>query len=361
MKARNVIIVLAMALWIVSCGDEPDETGSVTYRSDRAEEIFSVEAVTMDYDKLIRSVTGSGVIGGREEVWVTSRAEGLIQEVFVSPGDFIEEGDVLLTLEDQLAYWDMKRAEQQFRSSDFEYQGVKRTFDSGAVSEIEYNRSYAAWFAAKSAYEAALRAYEDRTITAPLSGQVSRMDTSLTPGNLMRRGTSLLKIINTEQFIMTISLGQREVGLIHPGSSAEIRIDLAEGVSLGKGSVLDISGGSDGDTGAFPVRIVWPNQWDGKVKPGMTARVILETDNLSPQLIIPWESIVEREGKQWVFIARDDGGVIRAEPVEVILGKRLGNRVEVTEGLSKGDLLVLTGLSGLFPGAALNVTILDNL
>ncbi len=356
--ARILAAALVLIFGFSSCGGEnPDEVASASYKGDGSEEPRPVEALRLVPGKLISRVSGSGVIMGREEAWITSETQGTVTEVFVSPGDFVVKGDPLLRVDDTLAYWDMKRAEQQFKTSDFEYRGKKNSFESGAVSEIEYNRSYASWYTSRAAYEAAVRAYENCTLRAPLAGHVSRMDTTLTPGNFLRQGTAVMKIINTDEFILNIALGQGEVGLISPDAPADVFIDLTDRNLSGKGSVLDISAGSDGETGSFPVRVVWKNTWDGLVKPGMTARVDVETPNTGESIIIPFDSIIEREGKQWVFLAQEEEGFLRARPREVIPGPRLGNRIIISEGLGEGEILITSGLTSLYPGAPVKLSV----
>ncbi|MDC7223302.1 MAG: efflux RND transporter periplasmic adaptor subunit [Spirochaetales bacterium] len=359
MKGLHAILLLIIPLGLmvlVSCRPETESVSGASVVEERGNTPLSVETVPLEYGKLIDRVTGSGVIRGRREGWSIARTEGTITEVFVSPGDYVRTGDPLLKVDDSLAYWEMKRAEQQFKTADFEYRGIKDSFEKGALSELEYNRASSAWYSSRSAFEQATKAYEECTLRAPLSGYVSQMDTTLTAGNLLTRGTVLLKVINTEEFLLTLSLGQREVGMVHPGSEADIFIELAEGTLQSKGEVLDISAGSDGDLGSFPLRVHWPNEWNGRVKPGMTARVEIRTDRAEESLIIPYGSMVERQEKLWVFLAVEENGSYRAEAREVTPGNRLGSRIEIEEGLEEGDILITSALTALYPGANLSLS-----
>ena len=93
------------------------------------------------------------------------------------------------------------------------------------------------------------------------------MDTSLTRGNYLNRNTKVLKVINREKYILEIFPGQRDIGLINTDSPVSVYIDLADRTLENRGSVLDISGGSDESTGSFPVRIVWENTWGDDSSP----------------------------------------------------------------------------------------------
>jgi membrane fusion protein, multidrug efflux system len=347
---------LVLISLLFSCEKEVDEVGSASYPTGGDTQVIPVEGRLLEYGKLISQVEGSGIVRGREEVWSTSETGGTVTEVLVSPGDYLEEGSPLLTTDDTLAYWDMKRAEQQLKASQFEYEGTKNSFETGAVSELEYNRAYTNWYNSKSSYESALKVYNNSTPRAPISGYVSQMNTSLTPGYLLQPGTPLLKIINTEEFMITLYVGQREVGLIHPGSPGVIYIELADQLLQFKGTLLDISAGSDDNTGNFPVRVIWQGGDDSPVKSGMNGRISLETEGEATTLIVPFDSLVEREGKQWVFLAQKEGEGYRAVVREVTQGRRMGNRIEITTGLEAGEILILTGLNTLYPGAEVKLT-----
>jgi len=349
-----LLLILAVLL---SCSENSaDVLGSASYRGDGTEDPLAVEARKLTTGKLISRVTGAGVVQGREEVWITSETQGTIREILVAPGSEVNSGDPLIRVDDTLAYWEMKRAEQQFKTADFEYRGKKSSFESGAVSEIEYNRSYSTWFSSRSAFEAAAEAYENCTLRSPVAGHVSRMDTTLRPGGYLRSGAAVMKIVNTDEFLMTISLGQGEVGLITPESPADIVVELADRSLRGQGIVMDISAGSDEETGSFPVRIAWKNEWDGLVKPGMTARAEVETVRGEEGIIIPYDCLLEREGKKWVYLALEEEGALRARPREVVPGTRMGNRIRVDGGLEAGDILITSGLTSLYPGAPVKLT-----
>ena len=352
-------LLLTATMLILSCRDDPDQVTGTSYQRDGTEKPRPVEAIELSYGRLINRVSGSGVIMGKDEVWSTAETQGIILEVYVSPGDSVSRGDPLLKVDDTLAFWEMKRAEQQLKTADFEYRGKKNSFESGAVSEVEYNRSYASWYTSRSAYETAVKAYENCTLRAPISGRVSRMDTTLTPGNLLNRGTAVLKIINTEEFLLNIALGQREVGLVNPGSPADVYIELAERTLRAAGTVMDISAGSDGETGSFPVRVSWKNEWGTLVRPGMTARVEIKAVEGEMGIIIPYDSILERDGKEWVFLAQTEEGVLKSYPREIVPGNRLGNRIRIDEGLEEGDSLITSALTSLYPGAPVELTYLE--
>ena len=368
MKKIIMFVIAASLIMIASscrADKSEDSVSSASWVAGEDNPVVSVEALTVSRGKLVSTVSGSGVIKGASEAWSISESDGIIEDVFVSPGSYVKEGEIILKVEDDLAYWDMTRAEKQYEMSTLEYKGTKNSFENGGTTEIEYKRVLAEWHNQRLIFEQAKKAYEDCTLKAPISGYVSLMDISLSRGNYLNRNTRVLKLINRDEFVMEIFPGQREIGLISKDSPVSVYVDLADRTLEHKGSILDISGGSDESTGSFPVRILWENVWSGAVLPGMTARVELETNGAVEGILIPFDKVIEREGDLWVFLsvesqesqeaAREDGVALARK---VRLGARLGNRVIIEEGLSEGDVLISSGFASLSPGKKVNLTLL---
>jgi len=90
------------------------------------------------------------------------------------------------------------------------------------------------------------------------------------------------------------------------------------------------------------VRVVVPNS-EGLLRAGMFARVHLHEDE-EPVLMIPAEAVLEDDGREFVFVPADPPYFVRRP---VTTGRELDQWVEVTRGLSDGDLVVSRGAFAL--------------
>jgi multidrug efflux pump subunit AcrA (membrane-fusion protein) len=98
---------------------------------------------------------------------------------------------------------------------------------------------------------------------------------------------------------------------------------------------------------AFAIEAAVPNL-DGVLKPGTFARVRLVTDRVDKTIAIPVTAVQTRYGRAVVFVVRD--GTLAV--AEVKLGDRLGQRVEILDGLTAGAVIVADGVEGLSAGQA---------
>ena len=90
---------------------------------------------------------------------------------------------------------------------------------------------------------------------------------------------------------------------------------------------------------------------DRALKPGMFLTVALEKTR-DKVLLVPEESLVPREGRQFVFLAKDGKAVER----EVTLGGRVPGLAEVTSGLTPGDVVITEGTQRVRDGVPVQYT-----
>jgi multidrug efflux pump subunit AcrA (membrane-fusion protein) len=79
----------------------------------------------------------------------------------------------------------------------------------------------------------------------------------------------------------------------------------------------------------------------------MTARVRITTATIPDAILIPQSTVLYRSDRNEVFVAGSGNRAIRRQ---VVLGRSSGDKIEITEGLSAGDQLIVTGGQFLKPG-----------
>jgi membrane fusion protein (multidrug efflux system) len=93
------------------------------------------------------------------------------------------------------------------------------------------------------------------------------------------------------------------------------------------------------------VRAVVPNG-DGAIKPGMFLTVDLSKER-RPALMVPEQALVPEQARQFIYVVSNNA--VRKR--EVRLGRREPGYVEITQGLSRGDHVVIEGTLKLRDGS----------
>src|SRR5262249_4209964 len=137
-----------------------------------------------------------------------------------------------------------------------------------------------------------------------------------------------------------------------------IKVDQAVGVSVDAypdkaitGKVSRITPAGNTATRAFPFEALVPNA-ERLLKPGTFARVHIETARIDEVMTIAYAAIQYRYGVNRVFVVAGDKVAAR----ELKVGERIGERIEVTDGIKAGDQIAVTDVETLTDGTKVKVS-----
>ena len=330
-----------------SCsGKNEDAVSAVSEWRIKEKTPVAVETVKVKEEPFFRGIESSGIVEGIREADVISETAGIIKQVFFEIGRYVEKGDLLLTVENSLAASSLDYARQEYRTAQLEFEAVEKSFNNGGTSLVAYNQSKTKRDGARLRVDQARETFENTELRAPFSGFVSSRSSAITAGSYLSRGVSVTHIVDTTSFQVRLSLGEGEVSRVTPGEDAAVFINVLPDLSI-PAEVITVSPGSIRSSGSFPVVVQWKNRLDSRIKSGMSSRVILlPGEGRQKELVIPLSAVVYRDGESYIFRVRNGA----AEAVEVEIGRPLGDRVSVHEGLSPGDQLITSGLFNLAPG-----------
>lgn len=182
--------------------------------------------------------------------------------------------------------------------------------------------------------------YEPAEVKTPIAGVVAK--TFLDMGAVISPQVPIAQIVTMNQVKALVNVVEKDIGGVRIGQPALIWVDAYE--ESFRGTVTDISPVVNPQLRSAEVEITVPNAGK-RLKPGMFARAQIVSGR-KVSLTIPAASVVRREGKAYAFSAA--GG--RVQQREIVLGQDLGERTEVTSGLSQGELVVTAGAYGLKDG-----------
>ena len=190
--------------------------------------------------------------------------------------------------------------------------------------------------------QAALRnaqiAVADTTIEAPFDAiVVSRI---LDPGAYVTPATStpILQIADLDQIDVLVNVTEVQMASLRVGAPVQIQVDAYPDRTF-QGRVSRIAGGIDPMTRTVEAEIDIPNPGH-LLRPGMYATVSLAAGEDTNVLVIPLASLVTVGDQHAVWVVTDN--VAHQRPVAV--GRAVGDEIEVTGGLSDGDLIVARGV-----------------
>src|SRR5436190_19028536 len=143
-----------------------------------------------------------------------------------------------------------------------------------------------------------------------------------------------MRIVRLQPLKLTAEVPERFAPWIETGREMAVRVD-AFPKEVFTGRIVRIAPAVNLKSRAFAIEGEIPNS-DGKLKPGTFARVQITTDRVERAVTIPALAVQSRYGTNRVFVVENG----QALGKEVVLGDRLGDRVEVSKGLEAGTKIV---------------------
>jgi len=175
------------------------------------------------------------------------------------------------------------------------------------------------------------------TVKSPIKGVLNKR--LCDAGEYVGPGTPLADVVDVARVKVVAPVPERDISSVRLGAPKRMWFDLGRGDPVERtGRVIFVSQVADPRTLTFDVKIELGNA-DGRLRPGMIARVELVRDRLEDAIAVPFAAVIRDEDGYVAFV--ENGG--EAHRREVTLGFFDGGRVVVTSGLSAGDRLIVQG------------------
>lgn len=287
---------------------------------------------------------------------------GTVERVYFNSGESVRKGQEVVHLKDQKAAGDYKSAKSAMDSAKVNletrrtnFNKYKSLYDKELISETEFlehktrfSDSEAQYLMRKAQFDDISTSYSELNRTALISGTIANLN--IKEGNEVKRGDTLFTIIDESMMEFTIEVPGIILSKLTIGSTAQVKIpDIIDEEFSGK--VIEVNPIASPDTKKYKVKVVVDNS-GRKIKDGMYAKVVVPTGERTVNLI-PESSIVVKSLQSYVYIVEEG----KAKRVEVTPGVSVGDLVEITsEKVKSGSEVIVEGISNLTEGEEVEVT-----
>ncbi len=187
---------------------------------------------------------------------------------------------------------------------------------------------------------------------APFKGQIAKLEAVV--GQRVSPGTKLLTLVDADPLRVRVDVLESEAGLVREGRRAEVVFAAYPGQTF-VGSIEAISPLVDADSKTLDVIVSLPNP-ELRLKPGMFAEIMLDTEVFRDRLLVPGTAVLLRDERPMLFVVEDG----RSRWVYIRRGLENRDWVEVLEGIEPGDEVVTSGHYSLAHDAAVRVVDSDD-
>jgi len=319
---------------------------------------LSVKVQVLQPAAMAQSLSLSGTLVGENEATVISEAGGKITSVRAQVGDWVNKGQTIVQLENDLRHVALEQAKAQLMTAQTNFEKTQKDLQRfedlykeqiATQNDIE-NASLGARAAeaqlkgAEAAAKLAQRQYDDASIKAPLAGRLA--DRYVNDAAMVMPGDKIGVVVDARQMKLRTSVAENEVALVKTGQSVDVIADALPSVKF-SGKVFSVAQKANHER-TYPVEILVQNDKTESLRSGMFGRATVQVANATDALIVPNEAVLS-EGPHKNYVYVEANGV--AKRVDVRLGLKQQHQVQITSGLTAGECVVVSGQQRLTDGA----------
>jgi membrane fusion protein, multidrug efflux system len=301
----------------------------------------SVEVARVETVRITDEAQAVGSLRSRQSVVLKPEVSGRVTRLNFRDGEKVKRGQLLVQLDDQLPRAQLQQAQAELSIAEANHKRNQELVAQNFISKRSVDES-AANLQVAQAKLALARATADRLrILAPFDGIAGIGSANV--GDYLKDGAEIVNIEDIEAIHVDFRLPERFQTKVQRGQTARVELDALPGkkyaaVIQAIDPLVDANGRSIGLRGCIDNRAL-------ELRPGMFARITAVFGERENARVIPEEAIVPQGGRQFVIRLVDgpDQDTKIAQRVEVKVGIRQPGRVEITDGLQAGDVVVTAG------------------
>ena len=309
-----------------------------------------------------------GKIDAENVSYVSPRlGPGLVKQVYVTKGQRVKKGQLLLKLDDAVQRQNIAAATQsletirtQLATARDLYNRQNNLWKQGIGTEVQLIqartqvKTLESQLASAQANIKTLQEQADATnVRAEISGVIDELN--IRPGETfvgMAGTIPQIRIVNTNSLKVVVEVPENYAEKVTRGSKVQVNLpDINKSFDNLKvtrtGQVINPS------SRAFTAEIIVPS--DPAIRPNQLAQVNIQDYAASNTIVIPVNTVQTDENGKYVFVAVKEGDRMVATKRTIGVGELNGDMIEVKFGLAAGDQLITEGYQNLYEGQVITV------
>jgi len=306
-----------------------------------------VKAVPVSIAKVDSEVSAVGSLIAAESVVIRPEIAGRVVELHFQEGQVVQKGAKLVSLDPSEYQAQLAATAADAKTETQRYQRTKELLEQKFISQeaLDVAKGNMDRALAKKQQDEVL--LSKTTIVAPFPGMLGLRQVS--PGAYVKAGDDVVRLENISSLKLDFRVPEMYLSRLKPGQEVSIVVDAFPKESF-KGRVYALEPSVDEKTRTIVARAQIPNA-QGKLRPGMFARVNVLLETRPNAIVIPEQAIWPQGREAFVYRVVDG----KASLTKIELGVRRPGEVEVIHGLASNDVVVTDGQIKLKDGAPVMV------
>jgi len=344
MKTVNpVILILAIAGISTLTGCGTGEASVTDQAAIQAATPVPVETAQPYRSDIFATYEATAAITSDADAPVIARVSGELVELLIEEGDTVDAGQVLARLDGRRLRLEMLAAKANLARASKEYKRNIDLHERGLISASMFEGLEFDLAALEANYKLSALNYDYSNIRATIAGVVSARE--IKPGQNINAGDVAFQITETTELLAYLQIPQSQLSKFQAGHAATLQVAAMPDTEF-QTSIIRVSPTVDPRSGTFRATMLIQNK-DGDLAPGMFGRFTIAYEQHADALVIPAGALLDDDEQTSVYVV-SDGEVVRRV---IETGIEADGKVEILDGLSENEQVVVVGHGGLHDGS----------
>jgi len=344
-----IVIILFIFIWILYGNIKEKSARLVEEKKAAIKQEVSIQVVTLTVkpEQFEEKLNLPATIESFENLWVKSQASGQVVSIPVKEGQMVQKGQLVVELDSRDYTSRLERIEANYKLATIEHDRMTELYKKNSAAANEIDKLDAQLKDLAAQMKEAKLALERTKITAPISGRLNEIEAKI--GDSMPIDKPVAQILQIGEVKVNVGIPESDVSAIMDLEEADIIIDALDKLKV-KGRKFFLSRQPGDMARVYSLELLVDNP-DGRILPGMFARVEVVKKVFKDTLVIPLYSVISQGNKSFVYVENNNKAVKRF----VELGILNGWMIQVKSGLNTGDKVIIVGHRQLEDGQSVKV------
>lgn len=284
-----------------------------------------------------------------QELTFSAEKSGKVISVLVKEGDYVNVGQTLVIVRSDVINVNAQTAKAAYDNAKSDYDRYENAFKSGGVTKQQLDQAKLALTNAGNSLKQANINVGDTKVKAPIKGFINKK--YIEPGSILTGmpATAMFDIVNVSKLKLKVTVNESQVASLKLGNTINVTSSVFPDKTFA-GKITFIAAKAD-ESLNFPVELEIENSGDKSLKAGMYGTANFGSKQKQQLKVVPRNAFVGSVSSNEVFVV--ENGIAKLK--KVTSGRILGDLVEIVDGLSDGDTVIVTGQINLQDGNAVEI------
>lgn len=311
----------------------------------------AVKTETVKSENITADFVANGTFAPFQELNFAAEKSGKVTQILVKEGDRVSVGQTLAVIRGDVASVEAQTANATYQNAVADYNRFESAYKTGGVTKQQLDQAQINMINAQSRLKQANISLGDTRVKAPISGIINKKYIEVGSMLTSMPATEMFEIVNTSKLKLNVTVNENQVSSLKVGNKVKVTASVYPD-KLFDGKISFVAAKADASLN-FVVEVEIANNPSGDLKAGMygTAHFGNSEKQNAPIRVVSRNAFIGSVSNNQVFVVKDNV----AKLTKIVSGRIFGDKVEVLDGLSDGDIVVISGQINLSDGAKVEI------